>query len=147
MVHRRIRGRSGLAAPILVGLGLGLAAGFLLGELYSGTGLRGVRRALVRWRSRSTERPSAQVLTAQIQDLLAPALGTDSQSLELVAVGRRGLELHGWVTSRQARARALTAGRHIVGPDRYLVDRLLVWGEDDVVSAAPPPMAEELETG
>jgi hypothetical protein len=59
-------------------------------------------------------------------------LGDDARGLELMAVGRNALELHGWVPSRRARVRALTAVREIVGPERPLVDRLLVAGEDDL---------------
>jgi hypothetical protein len=72
-------------------------------------------------------------------------LGSDSQSLELVAVGRGGLELHGWVTSRQARSRALSTARRIAGSERDLVDRLLVWGEDDQPLA--PSADQEPEAG
>ncbi len=145
MRYRRIRGAgSGLAPTILIGLGVGLAAGFLLGELYSGTGLRRVRRAVERWRAKSPDRPTAQALTIEVQTALAPLLGTDSQSLELIAVGRNGLELHGWVASRSARARSIATARRIAGPARPLVDRLLVWGEDDVTGT--PPSTEEPET-
>lgn len=130
---------------MLIGLGLGVAAGFLLGELYAGEGTRRVTRVLGRWRRKPAEPRSMQALTNQIQEALAPMLGADSQSLELVAVGRNGLALHGWVTSRRARARALSVARAIAGPDRDLVDRLLVWGEDDTPGPIPPS-AEEPES-
>jgi hypothetical protein len=139
MAHRRIRTNgSAIAAPVLVGLGVGVAAGFVLGELYAGTGLRAVQRAWGRWRGRPSEPVSVQALTTQIQEALASTLGGDSQSLELIAVGRGGLELHGWVSSRSARTRALAAARRIAGAERTLVDRLLVWGEDDVATPRPP---------
>lgn len=137
MQYRRIRSETstGVTPAALIGLGLGLAAGFLLGELYSGEGRRRVTRAFSAWKHAGRTMPSPGDLTDDLQAALERLLGQDAQSLELVPVGRNALELHGWVTSRAARTRAVRTAREALDPAVHLVDRLLVWGEDD----APNP--------
>ena len=132
MQYRRIRKDSsaGVGAAILVGVGLGLAAGFFLGELFAGEGPRGVGRAISPWRRRPVT-PTAAGLTDDLQVALAETIGPDARALRLVPVGRNALELHGWVASRVSRARTIRAARELLHPGIRLVDRLLVWGEDD----------------
>ncbi len=135
MARRRIRTEppTGSAAPAIVaGLGLGLAVGFLLGEMFAGESPKTLKRALTPWRRPIGARTSLQ-MTAVLQTQLEQALGPDGQSLDLVMVGKNALEIHGWVTSRAARGRALRLARETLGPDIRLVDGLLVWGEDDAV--------------
>lgn len=134
MQYRRIRIRdSDIGPTALLGLGLGLAAGFLLGELYSSEGagrrIGGLRAGRRRQPARGM---TAESLTVQVQGALLPTLGDDARGIELMAVGRSAVEVHGWVPSRRARVSALTTVREIVGPERQLVDRLLVAGEDDL---------------
>lgn len=138
MQHRRIRSDdgAGIAPTLLLGLGLGLAAGFVLGELYAGEGRRAVKRALP-WRKRD-ENPTASDLSDDLQTRLRELLGPDADTLELVPVGRNAIELHGWVSSRPSRARAIRAARDGLDPAIKLVDRLLVWGEDDGPTAEIP---------
>jgi hypothetical protein len=81
-------------------------------------------------------------LTGRLEKALAEALGTEAAGLDLVAAGRDAIEIHGWVTSRSARVRALAAARPLLGPGTRLVDRLLVWGEDDLPSPDPRPERE-----
>lgn len=131
---------------MVLGLSLGVAAGFLFGEWFAGEGARGVARAFTPWRHRARERPDHAELTADLQSALERVLGPDAQSLELVPVGRNALELHGWVTSRQSRSRAIRVARESLGDNLQLVDRLLVWGEDDQPKPSMPPR-EELESG
>ena len=134
MQYRRIRRSAettSLGPIVLAGLVAGLAAGFLLGELYAGEGTRRISRGWAQWRRRAKGNPTPSELTEALQARLDEALGPDSQTLELVAVGKNAVELHGWVTSRPARTRAVRAARAALAPQVSLVDRLLVWGEDD----------------
>ncbi|MFN0178102.1 MAG: hypothetical protein ACKVZ0_04830 [Gemmatimonadales bacterium] len=141
MQYRRIRRSvsSGSLGPLLLaGLGFGLAAGFILGELYAGEGTRRLSHGWDQLRRRVGRTVSPSEVTEELQQKLELALGPDAQSLELVAVGRAAVELHGWVTSRGARTRAYRAARSALAPEVRLIDRLLVWGEDDLPSAPSP---------
>lgn len=141
MQYRRIRRSEpadSLGPLLLAGLGLGLAAGFLLGELYAGEGTRRLSHGWGQLRRRVSRTVTPSELTEELQEKLELALGPDARSLELVAVGRGAVELHGWVTSRGARTRAYRAARAALAPEVSLIDRLLVWGEDDLPSAPSP---------
>ena len=129
MPQRRIRPETGasLLPTILTGLGIGLAIGLLAGEVWAGRG----RKALIPWRPKPPAPPSTAILTNRVRQKLEALLGAEASGLPLVAVGRNGIELHGWVASRSSRSRAIRAIRELLGGDLTLVDRLLVWGEDD----------------
>lgn len=147
MQYRRIRSdrEPGALTAVVLGLGLGVAAGFLLGELYAGAGGgRTVKRAIP-WGRRKppVRRPSEY--TDDLLERLDTLLGADAQSFQFVQVGRNAIELHGWVTSRQSRTRAIAAARGALDQSIKLVDRLLVWGEDDRPTTALP-FAEEPES-
>ena len=57
--------------------------------------------------------------------------------LEAVAVSQRRIELHGWVPTRELRARAWRTARQAPGIDT-LINCLLVHGEDDAGSIPTP---------
>jgi len=57
--------------------------------------------------------------------------------LEAVAVSQRRIELHGWVPSRELRARAWRTARQAPGIET-LINCILVHGEDDA-DAMPTP--------
>jgi hypothetical protein len=144
MQYRRIREEQsgGTWASLLLGAGLGLAAGFLLGELYAGEGRRAMTRVLLPWRRPGKAKPNPSDLTDDLQLALEKVLGPDAQSLDLVPVGSNAIELHGWVTSRMSRSRAIRITREALNPSIKLVDRLLVWGEDDAPLPEPKPEPE-----
>lgn len=147
MQHRRIRSRhrSGLWPTVLLGLGLGLAAGLVLGEWLGGQDRKTLAGRLNPWRKRPAAPPQPSELTDRLHAALATALGPDGAGLELVSVGRQGIELHGWVPSRAARSRAMRAATATIGSSLRLVDCLLVLGEDDLPTA-DPPIPDELES-
>jgi hypothetical protein len=146
MQRQRIRraSRARVGPIVVLGLGIGVAAGFLLGELYAGNATGTLKRALTPLKQLAGSRSLAD-LTADLRDALTQALGADSESLDLVRVGHQAIELHGWVDSRAARSRALRAARAVLAPEIRLIDKLLVWGEDDVASG-PVPTPDESET-
>ena len=128
------RHRSGSAARTgalaALGFGTGLAAGFLIGTLFGSGGHRRVGR-IVRSAGRGpTAREGRVVLRDRVRAALAADPDLHGQTFELLAVGRTGLELHGWVTSRAVRARALRVAEAAAGPEP-IINRLLVRGEDD----------------
>jgi len=120
--------RTGALAAL--GFGAGVAAGFLMGTLFGSGGHRRVGR-IVRSAGRG---PAAREGRTVLMDRVRTALAADpelrGQIFELLAVGRTGLELHGWVTSRALRARALRVAEAAAGTEP-IINRLLVRGEDD----------------
>ncbi len=147
MQYRRIRSRqrTGLLPTVLLGLGLGLAAGLVLGEWLGGQDRKTLAGRLNPWRKREAAPPEPSQLTDRLRAALTEALGPDAAGLELVPVGRQGIELHGWVPSRAARTRAIRAATATIGSSLRLVDCLLVSGEDDLPNAETPN-SEELES-
>lgn len=131
-VMRRHRSRSGALTGALVALGFstGLAAGFLIGTLFGSGGPRRVGR-IVRSAGHARAVPERRrVVLDRVRAALAADPGLQGEAFELLAVGRTGLELHGWVSSRAARARAQRVAE-AAGGDEPIINRLLVHGEDD----------------
>jgi hypothetical protein len=115
-----------LFAWSLVGGGLGLAAGFVLGEVL-GAGKPLPRR----W---GTRPPPTRRGPVALADAAWAVLRSDEtlRGLELhpVGVAPGVVELHGWVPTRSLRARAVRLLQTTPGLER-LVDCVLVHGEDD----------------
>lgn len=133
MQYRRIRNDDSELAPLaLLGLGVGVALGFLLGELYGRERTRRVTRAWAGRLKQARTPINSERLGAQLRAALAPALGAEAAGIDVIAVGRGAVELHGWVSSRRLRTKALAAARSAAGVDQPVIDRLLVRGEDDI---------------
>lgn len=113
------------AGTIAIGLVAGTLAGFLLGEWLGPSATSALRP------TRPARGPSPAELVHAAQAAMLDDDELARADLEVVPVGRGAVELHGWVPSRRARARALRLVRAAV-PDSRLVDCLLVRGEDDV---------------
>jgi len=131
-VTRRHRSRGGAvtAALATLGLGAGLAAGFVLGTLFGTGGHRRVGR-LVRSAGRGKAAPERRaVLLARVREALAADPELAGESFELLTSGRSGLALHGWVKTRAVRLRAQRTAEAAAGGEP-IVNRLLVRGEDD----------------
>jgi len=137
-VTRRLRRRNGddLGPWALLGFGAGLAAGFVLGEVFGTSGRKRVGRLLGSL-TRPRGKPEARsAVSARIAAVLKADVALATFSFEILSIGRGGLELHGWVTSRALRTRAHRLALAAAGSEP-VVNRLLVWGEDD----GPPPLA------
>ncbi|MES1259874.1 MAG: hypothetical protein ABUL71_04700 [Gemmatimonadota bacterium] len=125
---RRAAARStpSAAGTILLGLGLGVAVGFLLGELGGPTATRALKR---RGRKASVPRSAAE-LVREAQSALDDDVLLHDCGLRVLAAGAGRIELHGWVPDRRSRARAA----HLVG-DAVTADAIInclqVHGEDD----------------
>jgi hypothetical protein len=110
-----------------VGLALGAAAGFLLGEFFSGAATRALRGA---------PRPSqaAGSVAELVHDALS-ALENDlllrEFRLDVVPIRRTALEIHGWVPDRASRLRAQRLVAAAVHP-ADVINCILVRGEDDL---------------
>src|ERR1041385_9555020 len=117
-VMRRITSRRGAdSAPwIALGFGAGLAAGFLLGELF---GYDGRRRAWQfisgAWRNARTRPESRASVAGRVLAVLSADPALAGNQLELLAIGDGGFKLHGWVASRGERT---PAHRLAGGPPR-----------------------------
>ena len=133
MVRIAVRNRSVTTPVSLVGtMGLGLAlgalAGFVVGELAGPAGGYAIRRRA----RRPVDRPRAATLVAGGQAALDGDLILRDCRLRVLAAGPGRIELHGWVTDRQLRARAGHLVRDAVPADA-IVNCVLVHGEDDLV--------------
>ena len=119
---------SELFAWSLVGAGLGLAAGFVLGE-WLGAGKPRLPR---RWGTRPATPPRPSPVAAAAVAWRALRADETLRGLDLQPVGVTPgvVELHGWVPSRALRARAVRLLQATPGIE-HLVDCLLVHGEDD----------------
>jgi BON domain len=130
-ISRRPSG-SELFAWSLVGAGLGLVTGFVLGELLGSRTLPIPRRWGSVPRGKLVARREGPPATAS---LARAALRSDDQlhdlALEAVGVSPGVVEIHGWVPSRNLRARAIRVVHALTGIER-VVDCILVHGEDDV---------------
>jgi hypothetical protein len=114
-----------------LGLGAGLAAGFVLGEWIGGVSRLRVTGAARRLRepapTRLTTSASARAVLAALQ--AEPRLA--GIPVEALPVARGVVELRGWVPSRAART---LAGRTALATPgiESVINSLLVRGEDDV---------------
>jgi hypothetical protein len=116
----------------LLGFGAGVAAGFVLGELFGGGSASRARRLVGGLKRKpASERPSDRAITILAVLEAEPELAGIRFSLVPAAGG--GFELRGWVPNRPARTRALRLAQAASGglPVR---DRLLVRGEDDAAA-------------
>lgn len=113
-----------------LGFGAGAAAGFLIGTLFGSGGHRRVGR-IVRSAGRARAVPERrEVLLDRVRAALAGDPGLKGEAIELLPIGRNGLGLHGWVSSRAIRARAQRVAEAAAGAGP-VINRLLVHGEDD----------------
>jgi hypothetical protein len=137
-VTRRLRHRKSdnLGPWAILGFGVGLAAGFVAGEVFGTSGRKRVKRLLGTLARRPAKPEARSALAARIAGVLKADVALSGYSLEVLSIGRGGLELHGWVTSRALRTRAHRLAQAAAGTEP-VVNRLLVWGEDD----GPPPLA------
>jgi len=109
---------------------VGVALGFILGELAGPA----ARRALRRRESEEGDEAPRGSLAADAQSVLDDDVLLRDCDLKVIAVGRTRIELHGSVSDRRSRARAA----HLVGDAveaDAIINCLLVRGEDDLVAA------------
>ena len=137
-VARRVERRAGeLGAWILLGLGTGIAAGFLLSEVFGTGGHRRMGRLLGRGRRTKAQATPRAVLLARVLSALQADPLLAAEPLEVRPRGR-GLELRGWVATRAARALAYRLAREAAGTGE-ITNHLLVRGEDDRVETQDAP--------
>jgi hypothetical protein len=128
--NRRPSG-SELFAWSLVGAGFGLVTGFVLGELLGSRKLPIPRRWGSAQRGSLVSRREGPPAAAGVA---RAALRNDDQlhdlGLETIGVSPGVVEIHGWVSSRNLRARAIRVVHALPGIEQ-VVDCILVHGEDD----------------
>ncbi len=127
---------SEILAWTLVGTALGVAAGFVLGEFLGPVDRRRVSNLF-----QPAQRPTPPLRPAELVRAVQAVLRQDTTLRDLdlrpLPAGPGILELHGWVPSRAARARAARSVGAIAGLER-LVNCLLVRGEDDAPTPVDP---------
>jgi hypothetical protein len=134
----RHSGASRGALLVLTGLGLGFLAGFVLRGAVGGVD----RRRLRSLPGEITGQYPAPSTRSRVAGLIVAALDQDDElrevDFEVVPVRPGQVELHGWVPSRAAGARAIRlAGA--ASRDTDVINRLLVRGEDDLPEPTAPP--------
>ena len=122
-----------LTAWTLLGLGAGIAAGFLLSEVFGAGGHRRMGRRMGRLLGRGKPVraiPGSRVaLLERVRAALSAEPALAGLALEVRPRGR-GLELRGWVATRAARALAYRIARTAAATGE-ITNHLLVRGEDD----------------
>jgi hypothetical protein len=132
MARITVRGTTDRSHPaatigvVVAGLGLGLAVGFILGELAGPLAARTIRRR----GGGTVPRPAVADLVRRAEHALTldPSLG--ALELDVVAVRSGAVELHGWVTDRPMRVQVLRRVTEAIHP-AAVIDCLRVTGEDD----------------
>lgn len=114
-----------------LGVGLGVLAGFALGEWLGDVNRGRVRRVVRDRRSgavRAVARPAETARAAQAALDAQPDLA--ELGLETLAVSSGAVELRGWVPNRAARTLAGRVVAEVPGVDT-VINSILVRGEDD----------------
>src|SRR5512139_2097555 len=132
-----VRRDRGAVEVLLVALGLaaGVAAGFGLRTLVGRLDRQRMRDAVAAWTGRHPVPDTGRAVGRRIAEALGADPGLAGLALETVPVGPGKLELHGWVPTRAARARAIRIAME-AAPGTEVVNRLQVPEEDE--SAADP---------
>jgi hypothetical protein len=131
VVRRRGGNPVSAAGTIVLGLALGAAAGWMVGEWLAPSAMRRIgvpRRAAAR---------SMAELVRDAQGALAADPVLEAIPLEVRPVSRQRVELHGWVPSRRLRAHANRVAGEAVGAES-VINCLLVRGEDDAADPDSP---------
>ncbi|HEY4322039.1 MAG TPA: hypothetical protein VGM77_12795 [Gemmatimonadales bacterium] len=115
--------------PLLLGLSLGVAAGFLLGELVGPLASRAVHDRPIA--GRGPRASQVRQLVAAAQAALDDDLMLRDCHLRVIPIGPGRIELHGWVADRRSRGRAGRLVGDAVHADA-IVNCLQVRGEDDI---------------
>lgn len=126
----------------LVGVGAGLAAGFVLGEWMGGVNPDRMRGAARRLRQGAPLRltPAASVRTVEAALQAEPRL--HGLTIEIVSFARGVVELRGWVPTRFARAIAGRTALAAHGIDS-VINSILVHGEDDQAMRKAPRATDQ----
>ncbi|HXG43162.1 MAG TPA: BON domain-containing protein [Gemmatimonadales bacterium] len=121
---------SELIAWMLVGTGLGFAAGLLLAEWLGPMDPGRVKRAAEHLARGRAAPPRPPALARAVRQALRLDRELRDAEIETVPGGPGTVELHGWVASRSLRARAGRIASTVTGVDT-VINGLLVRGEDD----------------
>ena len=131
-----MRRHSGTLLPVLTGLTLGFLGGYLLRGAVGGVDRRRLRTLREEFTGEfPTERPLARAAVAAVEGALERESSLAGIAFTVVPVGRGHVELHGWVPTRAARARAFRVATS-AAPTIEVTNRLSVRGEDDLEPAA-----------
>lgn len=146
-VSERARGRGETLGWATVGVGLGFLAGFVLSEVVGGVNSARIRRAVVRLggagrRARATAPSGA----SRVREALASRSELIGLDLQVLRVGRSGIELHGWVPARRLRALAHRVAIDAAHGEVLVTNCILVRGEDDMTGPRELDPADTLET-
>jgi hypothetical protein len=131
-----MRRLSGALVPVLTGLTIGFLTGFLVRGAVGGVDRRRLRTLREEFTGEfPIERPLARAAVFAVEAALERDASLAEIAFTVVPVGRGHVELHGWVPTRAARARAFRVAT-AAAPAIEVTNRLSVRGEDDLEQAA-----------
>src|SRR5262245_22083828 len=131
-----MRRLSGTLVPVLTGLTVGFLTGFLVRGAFGGVDRRRLRTLREEFTGEfPVERPLARAAVSVVEEALEGDTALAGIAFTVVPVGRGHVELHGWVPTRAARARAFRVATG-AAPAIEVTNRLSVRGEDDLEQAA-----------
>lgn len=132
---RRAGGRSALV--VVLGLGFGFLAGFVVRSLVGGIDRPRLRQVVGGLAGGTARGPTPRASARRIQTALDATPEFGDLGLEVMTVRPGYVELHGWVPTRAAGARALRVAA-AAEPGTDVISRLRVRGEDDAPPGAAP---------
>ncbi|MEO8030062.1 MAG: BON domain-containing protein [Gemmatimonadota bacterium] len=132
-IYRASRPRTSSLRWTLIGLTVGLAAGAAAAIWYRPVNRERARRLARRFLGQRDTVLRMAPLVRAVERLIAADARLAPLDLEAIAVSAGRIELHGWVPSRELRARAWRIARQAPGIET-LINSILVHGEDDTGS-------------
>lgn len=115
-----------MAAGLVAGLAIGAGFRALIGRLDR----QRVRDAVADWTGHHRVPVTGRAIGERIHEALKADPATGGLALETVPVGPGRVELHGWVPTRAARARAIRIATGAAG-STAVVNRLVVPDDED----------------
>jgi hypothetical protein len=121
----------------------GVVAGMALGAWAGGVNRERLGRAARRISGPSSTRPqSPAAIAIAAREAIAAEPDLAALTLEVAPIGRRAVELRGWVDRRSQRTQAARAVRQVSGVET-LVNSIRVRGEDDRPLPQPTRSSKE----
>ncbi len=139
-IRRERDDRLGLAIAATIGLGAGVFAGMVLGEMLGKVNSERVLGAVGKLRPRSRRSVDPHVLERTVLDALRATAATRDLELKVHALGDGLVEITGTAPDAAARTAAGVTARTVPGAD-VVVNRILVEGNDIPARKSVPPNA------
>ena len=139
-IRRERDDRLGLAIAATIGLGAGVFAGMVVGEMFGKVNSERVLGAVGKLRPRSRRPVDPHVLERAVLEALRAAAATRDLELKVHALGDGLVEITGTAPDAASRIAAGITARTVLGAD-VVVNRVLIEGNDIPARKSVPPNA------